>query len=144
MFRVVESLANQDAHLVNRTAGGHLAQLLYLVHTRIDEPLTILMRIDHPLVEDSIRQVIDQNLDADVGGAWILRLRFTCRILPFPLRLTQPVRLVPLLDVCEDVVDGFLDRSLADTHGGNQYVHEGRLVLHIVPIAEFDPMQVGA
>ena len=85
-----------------------------------------------------------QNLDADVGGAWILRLRFACRILPFPFRLTQPVRLVPLLDVCEDVVDGFLDGSLADTHGGNQYVHEGRLVLHIVPIAEFDPMQVGA
>lgn len=118
VISIVESLADEDAHLIDGSPGGHLLQLLHLIHTCIDESLSVLMSIHHTLVEYGIGKVVDEYLYADVGRSRVLRLGLVGWILALPLRLTQSVGLVGLLDVGEDDVDRFLDGSLAHAHGG--------------------------
>ena len=144
MLGVVERFANEDAHLVDRTPRRHLLQLLHLIHPGVDEALPVGIGIHHTLVEHRIGQVVDQQLDAEIRRARILRLRLPCGILALPLRLTHPVRLIRLLDVRQDIVDRFLDAPLADTHRGDQHMHEGGLMIHVVPIAKPHPMQMRA
>ena len=64
------------------------------------------------------------------------------RVLLLPFRLALAVRNVPLTYVIHDILYRLLDGALANALTPYQHIHEGGLVVYVVPISELHPVHV--
>lgn len=92
------------------------------------------MGIDNALVEYGIREVVYKHLYADVCWARVFLL-LGSRVLLFPFGFSQAAQYVPLANVFHYVLYGFLYGSFTYALASHQYVHEGGLMVHVVPVA---------
>ena len=101
------------------------------------------MGIDYALVEYGIGQVVYEHLDADICGAGILFL-LGAGVLLLPLRLTLAAQYVALADILHYVLYGLFDGAFTYALAAYEYVHEGGLVVYVVPVPELYSVQMCA
>ena len=73
--RVVEGFTNEQTHLFCRPFRCHLLQRLDLIHDGVDVAFAVVVGIHDALVEDGIRQVVNEHLNTDIRWSGVfLRL----------------------------------------------------------------------